>query len=66
MTEDDIMKQDFFDSMADIHTKAADHFNVINKNEKDLMAATKNLVTRTRMNRDLDWGHEDFRKKILT
>ena len=60
------MQQDFFDNMAGIQDKAAQHFDVISKNEKDLMAATKNLVTRTRMNRDLDWGSEDFRKKILT
>jgi hypothetical protein len=40
--------------------------NIASKNEKEMMAATKNLVTRTRMRRELDWGSEDFRKKILT
>lgn len=60
------MEQDYFNDMADLHTKASEHMNAVSKNEKDFMAATRNLVTRTRMQRDVDWGSEDFRKKILT
>lgn len=66
LTAQDIMEQDYFNDMADLHTKASEHMNAVSKNEKDFMAATRNLVTRTRMQRDVDWGSEDFRKKILT
>lgn len=52
--------------MANLHVKAGEHFNVVTKNEKDLMATTKNLITRTRMQREIDWGSEDFRRKTLT
>lgn len=52
--------------MKDLHVNAGDQFNVISQNEKDLMATTKNLVNRTRMQREIDFGSEDFRKKILT
>lgn len=60
------MEREFFGKLEDIHRQASEHFDVIGKNEKDLMATTKNLVQRTRMQRDLDWGSEDFRKRILT
>ena len=52
--------------MRDLHVKSGEHFSVVSQNEKDLMATTKNLITRTRMQREVDWGSEDFRKKILT
>lgn len=52
--------------MRDLHIEAGDHFNVVSQNEKDMMATTKNLITRTRMQREIEWGNEDFRKKILT
>lgn len=66
LTAKDVMEQDYFAKMRDLHIEAGDHFNVVSQNEKDMMATTKNLITRTRMQREIEWGNEDFRKKILT
>lgn len=51
--------------MKNINNEAAEYFNVVGKNEKDMMANTKNFVTRTRLRREVTLN-EDFRKRFMT
>lgn len=43
---------------------AANFFNNVSANEKDMMNSTKNLVMRKRLNRDIAFN-DDFRKKYI-
>ena len=65
LTAKDIMEQDYWNSMRDMHDKAAQYFNVVNKNEKDVMNQTKNYKTRIRLQRQVEFT-EDFRKRFMT
>lgn len=47
------MEQDYWNQMRDLSDKTADYFNVVGKNEKDMMNQSKNFVDRLRLNRDM-------------
>lgn len=59
------MEQDYWDNVKNFRDKTADYFNVVSKNEKDLMNQTKNFAQRVRLGRDIDFT-EDFRKRFMT
>jgi len=63
-TVEDMLEGDYWHAMRDVGLKAADHFNIVSKNEKDMMNNTKNMTMRLRLNREIDYT-EDFRKKHL-
>jgi len=64
-TVEDIMEGDYWKAKKDMAFQAAEYFNNISKNERDMMANTKNFVTRSKLNREIDFT-EDFRKKYMT
>jgi hypothetical protein len=49
----------------DFTSTAQDYFDVVGKNERDMMANTKNYTTRLRLNKEVNFT-EDFRKRFLT
>lgn len=51
--------------MRDMRDNMSNYFDVVSKNEKDMMNTTKNMVQRTRLQRQVDYT-EDFRKRIMT
>lgn len=51
--------------MKNIKVQAAEFFNNVTKNEKDMMNNTKNYTTRFRLNREINFT-EDFRNKFMT
>lgn len=51
--------------MKNIKVQAAEYFNNVTKNEKDMMNNTKNYTTRFRLNREINFT-EDFRNKFMT
>lgn len=59
------MEQDFWNQMKDLNSQSAEYFNVISKNEKDMMNQSKNYMDRLRLNREVQFT-EDFRKKFMT
>ena len=51
--------------MRDLTDNAAEYFDVVGKNERDMMSQTKNYTTRLRLNKEVDFT-EDFRKRFMT
>jgi hypothetical protein len=45
--------------------EAAQYFNNVSQNEKDMMNNTKNFVMRHRLNKEISFN-DDFRKKYMT
>lgn len=59
------MQGDYWRAKKDLKFQAADYFNNVTKNERDMMNNTKNFVMRHRLNRDIDFT-DDFRKRFMT
>lgn len=64
-TLEDMVEGDYWRANRDLQHKAAHLFNKVSANEKDLMQTTKDLVTRRRLNREIQFT-EDFRKRYMT
>lgn len=62
---DEVMEQDYWQQMRTMKYQAAEYFNNVTKNEKDMMNNTKNYVMRHRLNREISYN-DDFRKKYMT
>lgn len=65
LTADEIMEQDYWNQMKDFSDTSAKYFEVVSKDEQDLMTNTKNYATRLRLKREIDFT-EDFRKRFMT
>jgi hypothetical protein len=65
LTPNEVMEQDYWNKMRDLTDTASDYFDVVGKNERDMMAQTKNYTARLRLNREVDFT-EDFRKRFMT
>jgi len=59
------MEQNYWNQVRDFTSTAQDYFDVVGKNERDMMANTKNYTTRLRLNKEVNFT-EDFRKRFLT
>jgi hypothetical protein len=51
--------------MRDLSDEASTYFDIVGKNDRDLMNQTKNYTTRLRLNREIGFT-EDFRKRFMT
>lgn len=59
------MEQNYWDKVRDLQDDTSQYFDTVGKNERDLMANTKNYVSRMRLNREVRFN-EDFRKRFMT
>lgn len=59
------MERDYWDQFRNIRNNAADYFDTVGKNERELMNNSKNFQTRLRLNRQVEFT-EDFRKRFMT
>lgn len=44
LTAEEVMEQDYWENVREFRDKSHDYFNVVSKNEKDLMNQTKNFA----------------------
>ena len=65
LTAEEVMEQNYWNQVRDFTETAQDYFDVVGKNERDMMAHTKNYSTRLRLNKEVNFT-EDFRKRFLT
>ncbi len=59
------MEQDYWNKLRDLTDDASAYFDVVGKNDRELMTHTKNYTQRLRLNKQIDFT-EDFRKRFLT
>jgi len=60
-----MLEGDYWKANQDVAFQAAEYFNTISKDERELMANSKNIINRGRNMREIDFT-EDFRKKFLS
>jgi len=64
-TVEEVLEGDYWQAKRDIQIEAAQYFNNVMKDEKDMMTNTKNYTMRHRLNREVNHS-EDFRKRFMT
>lgn len=59
------MEEGYWNKVRDLRDDASNYFDIVGKNERDMMNQTKNYATRLRLNRQIDFS-DDFRKRFMT